>query len=182
MYKCQRHWYTEDGTTAFVSNDCFPLQVKGQASAVVIPGAGLNMDSITASPHMVRMASSLLLGGNQGGGVGGAGESLLSEFSSQNRFPRTSFSNRHQWIVTSKLSLQVAKCVSVGSARCRKQPCPGCYACFSFGSPGGWETVLLLQRPRPSQRLVHQGGQDTGRNGTRFFEDKCQGIVKFNQC
>jgi len=48
-------------------------QVKGQASAVVIPGAGLNMDSITASPHMVRMASSLLLGGNQGGGVGGAG-------------------------------------------------------------------------------------------------------------
>jgi len=48
-------------------------QVKGQASAVVIPGAGLNMDSITASPHMVRMASSLLLGGNQGGGVGGSG-------------------------------------------------------------------------------------------------------------
>lgn len=45
-------------------------QVKGQPSAVVIPGAGLNMDSITASPHMVRMASSLLLGGNQGGAVG----------------------------------------------------------------------------------------------------------------
>merc|ERR1719234_312315 len=45
-------------------------QAKGQASAVVIPGAGLNMDSITASPHMVRMASNLLLGGNQGGGPG----------------------------------------------------------------------------------------------------------------
>ena len=57
-----------------------PFQAKGQASAVVIPGAGLNMDSITASPHMVRMASSLLLGGNQGGGVGGSGESLLLEF------------------------------------------------------------------------------------------------------
>ena len=59
----------------------FALQVKGQPSAVVIPGAGLNMDSITASPHMVRMASNLLLGGNQGGG-GGGGESLKSEFSS----------------------------------------------------------------------------------------------------
>merc|ERR1719234_2130270 len=45
-------------------------QGKGQASAVVIPGAGLNMDSITASPHMVRMASNLLLGGNQGGAPG----------------------------------------------------------------------------------------------------------------
>merc|ERR1719234_3049553 len=45
-------------------------QAKGQASAVVIPGAGLNMDSITASPHMVRMASNVLLGGNQGGGPG----------------------------------------------------------------------------------------------------------------
>ena len=53
---------------------------------MVIPGAGLNMDSITASPHMVRMASSLLLGGNQTGGVGGSGENLLLEFLSQNRF------------------------------------------------------------------------------------------------
>ena len=44
-------------------------QAKGQASAVVIPGAGLNMDSITASPHMVKMASNLLLGGGSGGSV-----------------------------------------------------------------------------------------------------------------
>jgi len=46
------------------------VQVKAQPSAVVIPGAGLNMDSITASPHMVKMASNLLLGGNQAANQG----------------------------------------------------------------------------------------------------------------
>ena len=44
--------------------------MKAQPSAVVIPGAGLNMDSITASPHMVKMASNLLLGGNQAASQG----------------------------------------------------------------------------------------------------------------
>ena len=55
-------------------------QAKGQASAVVIPGAGLNMDSITASPHMVKMASNLLLGGGSGGSVSSEIPILISIF------------------------------------------------------------------------------------------------------
>ena len=56
--------------TATTSRPTSSLVPQGN-SQIVIPGAGLSLDSISASPHMLKMASNLLLGGGGGGGGGG---------------------------------------------------------------------------------------------------------------
>jgi hypothetical protein len=51
------------GAGAAMKLSAAPGATSSGTNQIVIPGAGLSLDSISASPHMLKMASSMLLGG-----------------------------------------------------------------------------------------------------------------------